>query len=762
MNHPRIARWAAGSLSGLLASAAVPIAALAQDLDSGEAEDEDRPVIIVTGTKQNQTLQKVETSVAVVTQETIENQALFDLRDALLRTANVSTAGGDAINQLSIRGIQLGGVGNTGTGSTAQVYVDGAPASFNANQGISNLWDVAQVEILRGPQSTTQGRNALAGALIINTADPTYNFEVKARGILGTRNTYQGSGVLNVPIVDGQIAFRLAADYRENDFEVFDRVNDQPAQFIEGTTLRGKLLFEPEFAEGLRLLFTGSYAQTDFGQFNIVQSPVPVDDPAFQDFDIFGKETFPASSRFEDNEVIRGIIDLDYEFSDTWSVTAIGTVEDVNRDTDFAPAGFGRSRDRTYSGEVRANFDYGALSGWIGGYYFDSETSSETVFAFTSSLLGIPTTPADTAFEILALQGSTTENYAVFGDVAWELSERWTVNFGARYDWETFATSGLSGSLDVNPESCVVADFVPGIGGLPCQLIIPISNEPPVSADFEAFLPRVSITYDISADVLIGATVARGYRAGGSFLFAPPGETPTVATFDPEFLTNYELAFRSQFWDGRITFNANVFYSTWTDQQVFIPDPSNLPFTGQTVNAGESELYGLEADFRVEIIPELTFFTSLGLLHTEFIDFPFAQDADGNPTNPDDPTFANLAGNQFTAAPEFNLSTGFNFEDESGVFVNLSAAFTADQFANVDNLPENEGDPIVLVNGRIGFRTDWGEIALFANNLFNERALTRPLVSTVDPQTGSPSLNAQPSFTSTDPSVIGVQVQLNY
>ncbi|MEM7781546.1 MAG: TonB-dependent receptor [Pseudomonadota bacterium] len=765
-------KFGAALAASLLAGVALPGVALAQTAsvsgsasqanDDATTDEEDSRVIIVTGTKQNQSIQKEEASVAVVTQAAIEEQALFDLRDALLRTANVSTLGGDAINQLSIRGIQLGGVGNAGTGNTAQVYVDGAPASFNANQGVSNLWDVQQVEILRGPQSTVQGRNALSGAVVIKTADPEYSFGARARGIAATRDTYQVSGMVNLPIVDNQIALRVSADYREQDFGVIDITSGQRAQFIEAVTARAKLLIEPEFAPGLRMLFTGSYADTSFGQFNTLQTNVPVDDPAFADFDIFGQETIPASSRLEFNEVVRGIVDIDYEISDAWSIKALGTLEDVTRTIDFSPAGAGDNADRVYSGELRANFNYGNVFGWFGGYYFNATNSSDTVFVTPLSILGLPVDPPESIVDLQVLQGSDTENYAVFGDVTWELSDKWEINIGARYDWETFATLGIQGSVEVNPPSCVVAAFIPGIGGLPCAAIIPITNEPPVDSNFEAFLPRGSITYRISDDVSIAGTVARGYRAGGALLFAPPGETPALLEFGPEFLTNYEIAFRSQFWDNRITLNANFFYSSWDDQQVGIPDPSGLPFSTATVNAGTSELYGAEIDFRVEIIPELDFFSSIGLLSTQFIDFPFAEDANGNPLNPANPEFSNLAGNSFPGAPEFNLSIGFSYEDDSGFFVNANGAFSSAQFTNVANLPENEGDPIMLVNGRIGYRTDWGEIALFANNLFNERALTRQFVSAVAPQTGIPTLNASPSFTSTDPSVIGIQVGVDF
>ena len=125
-------RTSATAVAGLAIAFTVPV--WAQDdagIDETEYENDQLDEIIVTGTKGFESLQKTEVSVAVITEEAIENQALFDVRDALLRVANVSTLGGDALNNLSIRGLQLTGVGFTGTGSTANVYVDGAPGSFS-------------------------------------------------------------------------------------------------------------------------------------------------------------------------------------------------------------------------------------------------------------------------------------------------------------------------------------------------------------------------------------------------------------------------------------------------------------------------------------------------------------------------------------------------------------------------------------------------------------------------------------------------------
>lgn len=716
--------------------------------------------IVVTGTKRNASLQDTETSVAVFSSKMIREQALFNVVDILLRTANVATAGGDALNNLSIRGITLGGVGFAGTGATANVYVDGAPNSFNSNQGASNLWDVAQVEILRGPQSTVQGRNALSGAVVIRTADPEYDYGLDARILIGSQENRQFSAAVTGPIIDDQLAFRLVADYREIDFGVTNVDTGIPARFREDLTLRGKLLFEPQSLEGLRIELTGTFTDTSFGEFNEVNSQVAGDDPLLADFDPFGDETFGNQSRLEDNQVARLISDIQYAVNENWTVFAIGTMEDVNRDTQFGLDGSSISRDRTYSGELRSGFEYERVSGWFGGYYFRQKIPN--TISFTGPFFGLPVDPPDSVFILDTASEEVTENYALFADITVDINQTWSVNIGARYDWESFDNSGLVGTSASDPATCVIQAFVPFIGGAPCASVLPTTSEPPTQADFNAFLPRATITYNIDDLRSVSFGIQRGYRAGGSFIRGNANDGVQLLQFDPEFLTNYEISFRSQWLDQRLTVNANIFYSDWSDQQVSIPGPSGFALDVLTTNVGSSELYGLELDVTAQVTPQLSVFASLGLLHTEFTNFPFAVDGIGNPVNTADPQFANLAGNEFNSAPAVNISAGATYEHDSGFFANGNVAYASSQFSDVTNLAINEADSYVLVNARVGYRTGPLELAIFANNLFDERFIQRQGLFTVNTATGTPEPNNPAFFIVNEPRIFGGEVRISF
>lgn len=731
--------------------------ALAQEPDATDGNIDE---VVVIGTKSNLTLQETQTSVALVTAQEIEEQVLFSVEDVLLRTANVSTDAGDSLNNLSIRGITLIGVGFTGTGATANVYVDGSPNSFNANQGASNLWDVAQVEILRGPQSTVQGRNALAGAVIISTADPEYEFGVDARALVGNENNQQYSGMLNIPLIDDRLAFRLAADYREIDFDVLNVDTGNNTRFQQALTTRAKILWEP--LDALRLELGYQYVDTEFGEFNSMNAPGPVGTPEFEAFDPFGRLTYGQRERFEFNTVHRTVLELTYDLNDAWTLIGLGTYEDSQRDTDFGAGGTADAPDETTQFELRAAFEYERISGWIGAYYFDTEGSFGSVFSFPPAVFGIPSVPADAIVVFDTFQEDATENRAIFADVSYEINDTWSVNVGARYDEEEFRDTGLTGETTSNPPDCIIDPNVPGIGGLPCAAIFPAQAEAPTTADFSAFLPRAAVIYSFDEQRSLSFNVARGYRAGGSYLRAVPGNAPELLDFDPEYLTNYEFAFRSRWPGQRITLNANLFFSEWEDQQVSIPGPSNTVLDTLILNVGSSEIYGLEVEFRKQFSDNLDMFATLGLVKTEFQDFPFAIDGNGDPINPDDPTYANLAGNEFNSAPQTTFAVGLAYQTPRGFFASGNLSYASSQFSDVTNLAENEAGDYTLVNARVGYRFgDWS-IAAFVDNAFDERFAGRQGLFTVNTATGLAEPNMQPFFAVNDPRVYGVELRYSY
>ncbi|MGD1954091.1 MAG: TonB-dependent receptor domain-containing protein [Sphingomonadales bacterium] len=702
-----------------------------------------RPVvadtIIVTGTKQNLSIQDTQASVAIVTDELIDAQAIFELSDIFLRTANVTQTNGPF--SFSIRGVSSGGVGGAGVGRTANFYLDNAPISLNGLSSAFNLWDISQVEILRGPQSTTQGRNALAGAVVMQSADPEYDFGVKLRALIGNNKTRQYSGAVTGPIIEDQIAFRIAADYREQDFQTLNGVTGAPEGASDATTLRAKLLFEPSVIPNLRLEV--SYQYVDFftsGDGSGVIRPDPESEDAIG-FDPFDRVNFDFRGGVVENENHRFLADLFYEFSQNWSAQIIATYDDTERFIDNV-TGPDLRLEETFTVDGRGIFSYDRFSGWFGGYYFRDDLASSTDQAFNVAGFGGTITPAGTDVLFIQSRSAETENYAFYGDVTFALTDRISLNFGARYDNEKVTDTGFASQLfvDLPPGTpCTISAF---FGTGPCDVVLGltgVADGDPLAgtAPYDAFLPRGGIIFDIDEDKSISFVVQRGYRAGGFFIRSEStstGLSREVVSFDEEYLTNYEIAWRSVWLDDRLTFNANAFYSTWSDQQVRIQEPGSLE--PEIRNAGSSELYGLEIETAFNVTSSLDVYGSLGLVHTEFTDFPFAVDDNGDPVNPANLTFANLAGNEFGSAPNVTASVGVVYDNDTGVYGSANISYRGDQFSDVTNLDVNRTGSYAIVNARVGYKTDIWRVSVFVDNLFNDEFLRTNVLQEVDPDTG--------------------------
>ncbi|MEM1111228.1 MAG: TonB-dependent receptor [Pseudomonadota bacterium] len=680
--------------------------------------------VLVYGTKRGISIQETYDSVAVFTGAEFEEQALFKLEEVLLRSPNVTIDTNAGLRGVSLRGIYSSGLNNSG-GRTINTYIDGAPLSAEGSGIVFNLWDVDQVEILLGPQATTQGRNALAGAIVAKTADPEYQFGGKVRALGASDDTWQGSAMITGPIVDDQLAYRLSYDYREEDYDGFNAVNLVDNQRNDSTQARAKLLFEPAAIAGLRAELIINY--TDFfSSGNGTRVIAPDDDtPEAASFDPFDLVDYDARSGENEYENTRYILDTQYVLDDHWYLAFVGSYEDVEREiTSFgAGAGVDLREDETYSMDLRFHFDYDSLTGWLGAYYFDETTEQNAGLLIDPTGFGVETTPPGITFVRNAARTRDVENWALYGDLVYRLNERWSVGIGARYDYEKLDDSGDQVDVSFSEEPCSAT--VGGTVTLPCSLILSSSSSDPLDTDYSAFLPRASVVYDMDESRSFSFAVSRGYRAGG---VSTVGEENVE--FDPEFLTNYELAFRSLWLDGDLTLNANVFFADWEDQQVRIPEGTTLnEFI--TLNAGESELYGAEVRLDYVFSSALDMYFALGYVETEFTDFPYAVDENQEPL-PGVSGFDNLAGNEFLAAPNWTATFGAAYRSEGGLMASFNANYRGSTYSDIENLEANATDSYWQVNARLGYEWIKLKASLFVINLFDEEFFTginRELVS---------------------------------
>lgn len=672
-----------------VALAALATASLAHAQEGGDNTGRD---IVVYGQKsEGATLAEVEESLTVVTGEAIDREPILDLYDVARRVPNLVEVNGG--RGFAIRGVQQSGPSFAGQGQTLAVYVDDLP--LNARQtfaGPLDVWDLAQVEVYRGPQATTFGRNALAGAIYVRTADPTFEFDARARGELSERDGYQFAGALGGGLAGDTVAGRVSFSRQETDGFNTNTFLSEPADARRADTLRGKLLLRA--SDRFDALVTATWYDATRGDdlieplANVRRREIAYDTPAVQG-----------------SEGVLGSVRLRWRLSDRLELTSITAAQDGDyvrfEDFDGSPepiATLDRTgEDRTFTQELRLRFDGGRARGVLGGFFLDGRQS------FTDSFL-VPITILDSRLPLTNFVSRVgdfvekTRNWAVFGDGEFDLTDRLTLVAGARYDRERYGTrvfqvTAIQGALP--PQFEFLRALAEGI------------VDDRLSTEFDAFLPKAGVKYDLGP-ATAGFTVSRGYRAGGVENNIVTGERNA---FGAEHLTNYELALTGE--ARGITYALHAFYARWTDQQVSVPAVAGQPGLTVTRNAGESRLLGFEAEARGRVAEGLDAFGSVGLADTRFLDFPNPDGAPGEP--------ADFDGNRFPYAPRWTAAAGLAWNaDRPGPFASGTVTYRSASYNDVANLPENRASGAVVVDAQAGWRFDRFRLTAFARNLFNK------------------------------------------
>ncbi len=689
--------------------------------------------LIVTGEKFRRSLHNTPASVAVTTSRSIEEQGLISAYDVLDRTANVVADGNRTT--FSIRGIDAFNVSGGGEGALASIYVDGAPIPRLAlASGPLDLFDVAQVEIWRGPQSTVQGRNALAGAVIINTADPGFDWTGRARLLLTDEDGQRRAGVaIGGPIAKDQIAFRLAAEASRAAGLIHNVTTSGDGDPQRSNTLRGKLLLEPRALPDLRLLGTLLFDRHQRGTFYAELDP-PFDPRArIVTSDIQDKKrvtsaigTFSAEYEIDPRSVFKSVT--------SYSRIRFRSLSDANRSA--IPGQLSRMDDltRTLQQEVRFNFRRNWVDGLVGAYYLHERRaySYSALQSLSLANLGIGRqlqaaglSPAMVE-AVLNLYGGVlpisndltnprmTNNYAGFADLTFPLGHRLHLRVGLRYDAETQTQSATQRiTLDrplPDPGKLAVPALGPIVGRLNGLLLGLVqganSAEPLRQVRYHAWLPKLGLSYALASNVALSLTAQRGYRAGGSGFNEQRAES---YDFEPEHSTTYEWAVRSSWFGQRLSLNANLYRTDWRDQQLSIQLTPGALYDTKVINAGKSRLHGLEIESRAALTRTLALFAGLGFGNARFKNFSLAEGT----------ALDSAQGKAFPRAPRWTLSGSATFSHPKGLLANLNVNHRSAYYQNVMDQRVRDIPARTIVNAKLGWQGRHLGAFLTAANVFN-------------------------------------------
>lgn len=605
-------------------------------LARSDTEASDGPMvlepIVVEGQKIGRSLRETPASVVVIGSEadTARNR---ESRDALQGIPNLLAEEGPSLP--SIRGIdgsagQIGGAAlATGAQPRIPILVDGVPRplTIGATPSLNSLWDLEVIEVARGPQSTTSGRNSLGGTIRINTKDPTYRHEFATRGSYRTQDETIGGAVMaNIPLIEDQLAFRFTAE--ASDGETFVEITDPNVADFEDEVeeeafqrFRGKVLMTPKAVDGLEVLFS-----VDRSEAKRLFQPGLVDgDPDDQELSDFvgitstddntqtvylGKVYYPLSDNVE-FEGQAAFLDNQFLIPNT------NPLFDFEQDTD------------TVAAEALLRFsNLDLVDKGVFGVAFENQEDKAT---------------NDVAFFPLDVDAEIT-NVGIFSEVEVAPSQL-AGGDGSQVSVLDGLTFILGGRVEIDDRERFVA-----FGGSGSETQI----------DEVAFIPKVGFRYEFSQNLIAGYTYAEGFRPGGvDFdLFDPAG---TVVEYDSERLRQHEIYAKTRLLEDRLQINGSAFFYTFDDAQVAGAAEGAAGTLGLFGNVPSARGYGLELESALEVVDGVILTAGLGLLSTEITDAGAS--------------LSEFEGDDLPRAPEITASGGLRYVSPLGFDASVTVRY---------------------------------------------------------------------------------------
>ena len=721
-----------------LACTSIAVPTLANDLLLEE--------VIVTAQKRAQGLQDVPISISAVSGEKIEDFNISSLGDLSGSIPNLQITKTGITNQIGMRGVYSGS--NKGFEQSVAMYVD--EVYYGRGQLIRlPLVDLERVEVLRGPQPTLFGKNAIAGAISLTSKKPTDEFEAS----LSTLYEFEHDESKTVAIVSGplseQLAGRLVLSYRDMDSWLENTTLKREEPNVQETYARGTLVWDND--ENLNVTFKAETSEFDTaGRSMENHTPVGAYGPLADALGVDVDEDYKRQDNGQesDNQVNNLVLNVEYELGEYTLTSTTASLEYSAReliDVDYTALdvfnGTNQGEDfKQFSQEFRiASPTDGAIDYIAGIYYQDSEMDVFDNLFFGTSLAGSALATAVGGISQKTFE-QDSEVWSAFAQFNWHITDDLSLTIGARYSDE-----------DKEGARTLVNDGS-NTSGIPAGVLGPVAIPPQQAFEFtlsqlgifahdvndtrneKQFDPLVNLQYSINDDTMVYLSYTEGSKAGGFDMRSnslPTGfAIPGTFEFEDEQATSYELGAKFGFDRGEI--NAAIFYTEYEDLQITQFD-GTVGFNVQ--NAAESEIKGIELDGRFLLAENLLLTASIAYLDYEYKDYDVAQCAPAvAATQTPSSSVAGLcdfSGERAANTPELSGNLSISYEHSVGDWGLMSYAvnmdYSDDYYASSTLDPNSKQDSYTKWGARVGLESIEGnwQLALIGNNLTDERILTQ-------------------------------------
>ena len=685
--------------------------------------------IIVTATKRETSLQDTALSVSAISGADIAKLGISSFTDVIATVPGVSVNDlGPGSRGITFRGIAASSVGNITTNATTSFYLDEFPLVAGSFDSDVKLVDMAQLEVLKGPQGTLYGKSALGGVVRYITNKPstdaiTGGFDLTSEHLARGGSGYQGQGYINVPLSDTVAIRGVFYNYDNAGFIDNLGTNTKNANTEEVTggrlalrwNVSDRTTFDLQYLRQTSLICCeqGNGLQSASSTYTPVEDGTPTDISAP---DLSNPSLYASINPTHDraSEAINAKLNISFDqFDLSLMATSKDRHIDIKRDLSVW---FGMYGDlATALGDY--DFDYEASTfearmvstgdgpiQWIAGLWYEKEDNN---FAFpiqinTSRtdfvLFGTPTVDGDFLLDRESFEAN--KELSAYGEIGYRFNEQAKLTLGYRRANLKLDSGSLRGDgrFDTGEADAIGADE---------------------TSDEDVNTYKINFEYTVNEDVLIYALASSGYRSGG---FNRGGVITAASSYGSDTLWNYEVGARTSWMDNRVIANVVAYYVDWSDIQLRAYDPDS--FSDRIQNVAEAEVYGLETEIRYQVSENFSLSMNYGYidgsLAADFLDIstdPATVVAEKGATLPGSSkdTFSLLADWQTSLTNDLNLNISGSY-----IYTGLQAAVLGSAQALVaegSEIPSFE-----LVNLSMGLTHSNGvQVSLFAKNLLDEK-----------------------------------------
>jgi len=668
-------------------------ASLAAAAGASASADDVLEEVIVTATLRQQSLLEAPVSVTVLDEATLRDAGRQHFEDVLTSVPNLHWAGGTS----RPRFFQLRGIGE-------REQYEGAPnpsvgfliddIDFSGIGMPATLFDVDRIEVLRGPQGMRYGANALAGLIVMRSADPRPEFGFSTEASLGEYDSRSVGAVATGPVESLDSSWRIAVQrFRSEGFRTDPYLHRDDTNGRDELTARVKWRWQPSDTTKVDLTWLHADLDNGYDAWSIDNSRRSLSDRP-------GKDAQKADG---------GSLRIETRAGSIGSLTAIAALADSDGDYSFdgdwgnadswAPYTYdyfyrAQTNRRTRSFEVRLASDAAEKVGdiaWLVGAY--TLSLDERIHEISVGEYVDPFTPeySGSSDDVLT-SNYDARNIAVFGQLDGNLSERWGWSFGLRAEQRDadYRDSGVQ------------------------------KDEPRVtstSEDDTMWGGQATLHFDVQPNVRLFSTLSRGYKAGGFNL----GRAAAIRErFAPEYLWSLDVGAKGEWFERRLYADITAFYMKREDMQVAtgvqldpIGDPNSYLFFTDNASGGRNA--GIETSVRWRITRELELGGSLGLLHTRYSGYR--------------PEGTDISNRDQAHAPEYQLSLNATWRSPLGWMARVDFSAIDDYYFDVpsnDPVANNQRAPAYsLTNLKLGYEGANWAVYLWGRNVFDEDYVVR-------------------------------------